>query len=1376
MSKVLKVRLKHHHFESSFIVPSHTKFYKLWIPYYKNIMLKGRVFKNAVPWYLILLVSIVFVSHNVSNTYAGTTFYDFVTHAPEAYWSSGAGVLPFPGDPADDRGFALYVSNALLEDGSTWPKVLETHPQWVGNGYIMGAYPQQTVPTNVQLTVRIGFLSGATGTDGARFEAYFDEYRGMNVAPLRYTIFSHVATLDGKLDLITKDLSYLAGKKGTFILYVNAGQSSGRDWAVWAEARIEAKALPDLVITDIWENDSQIHYKVKNVGEAATSAQSFCDSLSVDGKQVSKHYVTQVLEVGQEVEGAFDYAWQPTPGEHAIRVCADCEQNVDEANEQNNCLEEKWVKENLPDLVIVEIKSDRNNSIVGYILENIGDEIANRGHSTTLYVDGEEMTHDLVSVDLSPGETYESWFKEYEWPECHNITVKICADNYDQVKESDEGNNFLEKKCVSYPISILITSGPSAVNATQDSVTIVWVSNKKSDSTVRYTDRTTGEEHTVYDPSLVKGHRVILKNLKPRTTYRFNAESKDQCGNSAISKSRIFETGSPPDEENPSVRLYLPERLAGIVNILANASDDVGVGGVMFSIDGVVKLIDFSSPYVWACNTTLFANGIHVFQASAYDAMGKRASDSQNGTIDNPVPDVSPPVVSFLTPQEGDVVHGMVLIDSMIQDAIPIPETTGYIERAEMRVDGVLVRSWEYSPFRYDFMRGEIVMEHPSSDLQFDHPWNTSGLVQGSEHEIEVMAWDDSANRGHAKINVTIVSLEWVPPPLEMRIIRIDVTREVVRHDNYYEVFLYVRNAGTEALYDFCLRDDVSGFQAIPIQPFCNVSYAPSFWDSIVLFKPDPRAALNPGGTATFQYSAVPVLYNPTLPDECYIFGWLPTSTSYSCEGVFHSQSFELAYTPPDLNQAFGSSDYLIVTSPYRLFDANPGDREGVNSLLVEAAKLAKLKSGVLGYIGSRTTNEQLKGLISPLGDWAGRLSSVYGVPDLVWGLHAMGFDVGHAYLLIVGEEEVVPSFPLSAPGFFEGDTGGVIKHSDHPYADVCGDDCLPDLIVGRIIGDTARDLIIPIKTSIAESIGLVEYDGSNALVVSGDDYTWEQFTRTVFQVGEILRGKGVGVERQYWEYYTAEKKLLVEALLIGYPGSFDEDASSPQPNPWDFDMDRLVEELVTRAGVTIPPHTSIYTTYFNRAMQEAERIEEARTGGDYGTYEHHFTDVEAEIERCLDFKALTRSRPYKDVIFFTGHGDPGSWCGGFANWAPPCPSNMSGLSFGGSAPIILAVSCSTGNYEPVAPESSLPSGIAEAFLAHGAGAYIGSTESSIADSDHGEEYGKAFFREHWRNDMNIGEIFTEFERTRIMRNPHDDGWRYTIYEFNLYGDPKFGG
>ena len=57
-------------------------------------------------------------------------------------------ILPFPGATNDSRGFARYADGVLLEDGHTYTHVLETHPQWVPNGFIAGRYPPVSLPAN----------------------------------------------------------------------------------------------------------------------------------------------------------------------------------------------------------------------------------------------------------------------------------------------------------------------------------------------------------------------------------------------------------------------------------------------------------------------------------------------------------------------------------------------------------------------------------------------------------------------------------------------------------------------------------------------------------------------------------------------------------------------------------------------------------------------------------------------------------------------------------------------------------------------------------------------------------------------------------------------------------------------------------------------------------------------------------------------------------------------------------------------------------------------------------------------------------------------------------------------------------------------------
>jgi hypothetical protein len=98
-----------------------------------------------------------------------------------------------------------------------------------------------------------------------------------------------------------------------------------------------------------------------------------------------------------------------------------------------------------PDLIITEKwVCWPDNCTICYNVTNIGDGTAPACHNTTLYVDGVEVAHDHVPVDLAPGESYIGCFDGYTWtytPPSDNITV--CADNNETVVELDETNNCL---------------------------------------------------------------------------------------------------------------------------------------------------------------------------------------------------------------------------------------------------------------------------------------------------------------------------------------------------------------------------------------------------------------------------------------------------------------------------------------------------------------------------------------------------------------------------------------------------------------------------------------------------------------------------------------------------------------------------------------------------------------------------------------------------------------------------------------------------------------------------------------------------------------------------------------------------------------------
>jgi hypothetical protein len=176
-----------------------------------------------------------------------TILYDFVEMAPKAQWAGYTPEYPysyaleFPGDPDDSQGFALWVYEATLEDGSRPDsRILETYPALASNGSIEGRYNLRS-PVNIVIQeddrfyARVGFLSGA-GPGDVTFKL-----KWWNGDPDGYSVT--LGSLDDSYDGVVQEwmipLKGLTGRSGYFTLVVEAGYTSAKDEAVWVEARIE---------------------------------------------------------------------------------------------------------------------------------------------------------------------------------------------------------------------------------------------------------------------------------------------------------------------------------------------------------------------------------------------------------------------------------------------------------------------------------------------------------------------------------------------------------------------------------------------------------------------------------------------------------------------------------------------------------------------------------------------------------------------------------------------------------------------------------------------------------------------------------------------------------------------------------------------------------------------------------------------------------------------------------------------------------------------------------------------------------------------------------------------------------------------------------
>ncbi len=147
-------------------------------------------------------------------------------------------------------------------------------------------------------------------------------------------------------------------------------------------------------------------------------------------------------------------------------------------------------------------------------------------------------------------------------------------------------------------------------------------------------------------------------------THEVTAEARDNAGNlttSAIVRVTVANDAPPADTVAPSVTLTAPADgsvLSGTTSITADSSDDVGVAGVQFTLDGVpLGTQDQAAPYAVSWNTTAAANGPHSLGAVARDAAGNRTTAAPvSVTVFNAV--VVPPPSRTIVLHAADVPAG----------------------------------------------------------------------------------------------------------------------------------------------------------------------------------------------------------------------------------------------------------------------------------------------------------------------------------------------------------------------------------------------------------------------------------------------------------------------------------------------------------------------------------------------------------------------------------------------------------------------------------------------------------------------------------------------------------------------------------------------
>src|SRR5207245_459656 len=129
-------------------------------------------------------------------------------------------------------------------------------------------------------------------------------------------------------------------------------------------------------------------------------------------------------------------------------------------------------------------------------------------------------------------------------------------------------------------------------------------------------------------------------------SHSVTAVARDGAGNQTTSAAVSVTVDNTP----PTISIASPTpgaTVSGTVTVSASASDNVGVVGVQFKLDGTNLGAEVTvAPYSVSWNTTTATAGAHTLTAVARDAAGN-ATTSPAVSVTN---DTTPPTVSITAP------------------------------------------------------------------------------------------------------------------------------------------------------------------------------------------------------------------------------------------------------------------------------------------------------------------------------------------------------------------------------------------------------------------------------------------------------------------------------------------------------------------------------------------------------------------------------------------------------------------------------------------------------------------------------------------------------------------------------------------------------
>ena len=714
------------------------------------------------------------------------------------------------------------------------------------------------------------------------------------------------------------------------------------------------------------------------------------------------------------------------------------------------------------------------------ITKNIGGTIS-RESNGALFI-GDILWTSFSIPELDPGESTETTLLMFP-PDKSTLKITLIVDYWESLRESNENNNEIEydvEISLAEITPIEIVSGPRVVNITQNSAIVQWQTNEDSTSRINYGPKAGSYSITETENHLKSIHNIILTDLKPSTTYHYSVDSQGLDENTIRSRDKIFETKPLPDNIKPSLSLIDPDTYQGIVEVSAFARDNIGVEKTEFYLDDQLVFTDYSPPFELLLDTSVYENGIYTLKVIANDYSGQFIIETKPIDIINEV-DKNAPKVEIIDPKEKDELSGKVQVTATLSDDVGL----AYVF---FKVNG-----------QSEGFKG-LPTNPKSKSVSFD--WDTQTLENG-QYRIGIETYDQDLRYGVDIIDVMINNPPILLPP-KLKVIG----HTLIRQDNHFYVSLTIKNIGDVEATDVIISDYLRSFQPISgsdTHADYKAQYTPS--ENMGDITIESKVDITPSWSWTYTYEAIPILFRglifqsdpndsntPSIGNPIKIWYSGQDGSKYYEEiklpvlKTINGESLTTSY-----ENAIKSADYLILTNAHRLF-SHYKDKD-VNILLSTMAKLARYEEGVLGYSsGDYGHTQVIRDLIKHGGEWSSKLKSGWS---------------SNGYLLLVGETEIIPTWIMNL-GTYETTDGPYTWNvlSDLPYANTYGDESKPELSIGRIIGNNAKELKVVIENSLNVLLKTpgYEFDRSDALLVSGfPDEKMGNFDGQVNSVSTII-------------------------------------------------------------------------------------------------------------------------------------------------------------------------------------------------------------------------------------------------------------------------------